>query len=177
MDSGQQQSKRPRSVLAGSYGHPVHPILVTIPIGAWICAFVFDLVSFGSSSPRPWAVGAMWLILIGVIGAALAAIFGALDMLNIPRRTVAFNTARLHAVLNSAALVIFLINFFWRYRTAQSWEAAPTGPFVLTIVGLAVISVSGFLGGKLAYHYGVRVADESVQRKGFRERRTDASPQ
>ena len=56
MDSGHRQSKQPRSVLAGSYGHPVHPILVTVPIGAWVCALVFDLVSFGSASPRPWAV-------------------------------------------------------------------------------------------------------------------------
>ena len=86
MDSGHRQSKQPRSVLAGSYGHPVHPILVTVPIGAWVCALVFDLVSFGSASPRTWAAGAMWLILVGVIGAALAAIFGVLDLLNLPAR-------------------------------------------------------------------------------------------
>jgi len=38
---------------------------------------------------------------------------------------------------------------------------------VLSIIGLAVISVSGFLGGKLAYRYGIRVAEESVQAEGF----------
>lgn len=172
MDSGHRQSKQPRSVLAGSYGHPVHPILVTVPIGAWVCALVFDLVSFGSASPRPWASGAMWLILLGVIGAALAAIFGVLDLLNLPHGTPAFNTGRIHAGLNSAALVIFLISFFWRYRTTDSWEAAPVGPLMLSILGLAVVGVSGFLGGKLAYHYGVRVADESVQAEGFGERRS-----
>ena len=172
MDSGHRQSKQPRSVLAGSYGHPVHPVLVTVPIGAWVCALVFDLVSFGSAAPRTWAVGAMWLILVGVIGAALAAIFGVLDLLNLPARTVAFNTGRIHAALNSAALVIFLIGFFWRYRTTDSWEAAPAGPLILSILGLAVVGVSGFLGGRLAYHYGVRVADESVQGEGFRERRS-----
>jgi len=170
MDSGHRQSKQPRSVVAGSYGHPVHPILVTVPIGAWVCALVFDLVSLGSDSPRPWATGAMWLILLGVIGAALAAIFGLLDLLNLPHGTTAFNTGRIHAGLNSAALLIFLVCFFWRYRTADSWEAAPLGPLILSILGLAVVGVSGFLGGKLAYRYGVRVADESVQAEGFRER-------
>ncbi|MCE3275412.1 MAG: hypothetical protein K0R13_1267, partial [Propionibacteriaceae bacterium] len=49
MDAEQLQSKQPRSALAGSYGHPVHPILVTLPIGAWVCSFIFDLVSYGSS--------------------------------------------------------------------------------------------------------------------------------
>ena len=42
------------------------------------------------------------------------------------------------------------------------------GSLVLSFVGLAVVGASGFLGGKLAYHYGVRVADESVQAEGFR---------
>jgi uncharacterized membrane protein len=167
MDAGQLQSKQPRSVLAGSYGHPVHPILVTLPIGAWVCSFVFDLVSYGSSEPRIWSVGSMWLLLIGVIGAALAAIFGVLDLLNLPRRSAAFSTGRLHAILNSVALVIFLIDFIWRTNTRDNWDSAPVGPLVLSIIGLAVISVSGFLGGKLAYRYGVRVAEESVQAEGF----------
>ena len=57
---GSLQSK-PRSALAGSYGHPVHPILVTVPIGAWVCSLVFDVISYFSAEPRAWSVGAMWL--------------------------------------------------------------------------------------------------------------------
>ena len=38
----------------------------------------------------------------------------------------------------------------------------------MSIIGLALVGAAGFLGGKLAYHYGVRVADESVQAEGFR---------
>jgi uncharacterized membrane protein len=167
MDAGQLQSKQPRSPLAGTYGHPVHPILVTLPIGAWVCSIIFDLVSYGSSEPRFWGVGSMWLLLIGVIGAAVAAIFGVLDLLNLPRETTAFSTGRLHAILNSVALVIFLVDFIWRSSTRDNWDSAPVGPLVLSIIGLAVISASGFLGGKLAYRYGVRVADESVQAEGF----------
>jgi uncharacterized membrane protein len=110
----------------------------------------------------------MWLILVGVLGAAAAAIFGTLDLLNLPRRTAAFRTGQIHAALNSAALVIFLINFIWRSNTRDSWEATPIGPLVLSIIGIAVIGASGFLGGNLAYRYGVRVADESVQAEGFR---------
>jgi uncharacterized membrane protein len=64
--------------------------------------------------------------------------------------------------------VIFLIDFIWRSSTRDGWASAPVGPLVLSIIGLAVIGVSGFLGGKLAYRYGVRVADESVQAEGFR---------
>jgi uncharacterized membrane protein len=167
MDAGHLQSKKPLSPVAGSYGHPVHPILVTLPIGAWVFSLVFDFVSYGSSEPRIWSVGAMWLVLFGVIGAALAAVWGVIDLRNIPKATAAFNTGRLHATLNSAAIVIFLVGFLWRFRTQDSWDASPVGPLVLSILGMAVVGASGFLGGKLAYHYGVRVADESVQAEGF----------
>ncbi|HWH99847.1 MAG TPA: DUF2231 domain-containing protein [Propionibacteriaceae bacterium] len=167
MESGQQQSKQPRSALAGSYGHPVHPILVTVPIGAWVCSLVFDLISYGSAEPRTWSVGAMWLVLFGAIGAALAAVWGVIDFLNLPKGTGAFNTGRIHAVLNSTALVIFIIDFIWRYNSRDSWESTPVGPLILSIVGLAIVGASGFLGGRLAYHYGVRVADEGVQAQGF----------
>ena len=167
MDAGHLQSKQPRSALAGSYGHPIHPVLVTLPIGAWTFALVFDLISYASAEPRIWSHGAMWLMLFGVVGAGLAAVFGSIDLLNVPRGTAAFATGRIHAVLNSTALVIFLCNFIWRYRSQDNWEAAPVGSLVLTVVGMAVVGASGFLGGKLAYHYGVRVADESVQAEGF----------
>ena len=84
------------------------------------------------------------------------------------RAHTAFNTGRIHAALNSTALVIFLISFLWRFRTEDGWDASPVGPLVLSILGLAVVGASGFLGGRLAYHYGIRVADESVQAEGFR---------
>ena len=65
------------------------------------------------------------------------------------------------------SLVIFLIDFVWRFNTRDSWDSAPVGPLVLSIIGLGVVGMSGFLGGKLAYRYGVRVASESVQAEGF----------
>jgi len=44
----------------------------------------------------------------------------------------------------------------------------PLGPIVLSVVALLALGVSGALGGKLAYHYGVRVAAEADQAEGFR---------
>jgi uncharacterized membrane protein len=167
MDAGHLQSKQPRSPLAGSYGHPVHPIVVTVPIGAWVCSLVFDVVSFVSSEPRIWSVGAMWLILLGAIGAVVAAILGGIDLGGLPHGSVALKTARIHAGLNSTATGIFIGGFIWRYASRNGWESSPIGPLIMSILGLALVGAGGFLGGKLAYHYGVRVADESVQAEGF----------
>ena len=46
-------------------------------------------------------------------------------------------------------------------------DPVAAGPLALSAVCLALLGVSGFLGGKLAFRYGVRVADEATQAGGF----------
>ncbi|MFB9689343.1 DUF2231 domain-containing protein [Amycolatopsis plumensis] len=162
-----EQSKQPvNAVLAGPYGHPFHPILVTVPIGAWVSSLVFDIGSLIVDDPGYLARGALWLIAIGVIGALAAALVGALDLLAIPRGTRAFRTGLTHMSLNLAVTAAFVAGFFWRRTTDEGPVEA--GPFVLSIVALLALGVSGYLGGKLAYRYGVRVAAEATQAEGYR---------
>jgi uncharacterized membrane protein len=161
------RAKRPKTILAGPYGHPFHPVLVTIPIGVWIASAVFDIVALASvEKEAAFAEGAYWLIGIGIIGALLAALFGLMDLLTIPRGTKAFRTGLTHMTLNLTVVVLFVVDF--AVRASQGSDEASVTGFVLTLVALALLSVSGVLGGKLAYHYGVRVADEQTQREGFR---------
>ena len=161
-----ERAKRPRTSIAGPYGHPFHPILVTIPIGTWVASLVFDIIAFSAEDPTPYVVGARVLILIGLIGAVLAAAIGFLDFSIIPRNTAARRTATIHMALNLTATVLFLINLLVRWN-ADDDDVSILG-FILSIVGLGIIGASGWLGGKLAYHYGVRVADERTQTEGFR---------
>ena len=167
MASQMEQAKQPISVVAGPYGHPFHPILVTVPIGAWVASFVFDLASRFSSSPGFLTEGARWLIGIGVLGALAAAALGFLDLLAIPTGTKAFGTALTHMGLNLGVTVAYAVNFLWRASTGSSGGAVPTGPLALSVVSLLALGASGYLGGKLAYHYGVRVASEAVQAEGY----------
>jgi uncharacterized membrane protein len=160
-------AKHPVTALAGPYGHPFHPILVTIPIGAWISSLVFDIASHIVDRPGFLTEGSEWLIGIGIIGALAAAIFGFLDLLAIPTGTPAFRTGLIHMSLNLAATVAYAVNFAWRQGTFTDQDSVGTGQLVLSVVSLAVLGMSGNLGGKLAYHYGVRVADERTQAEGF----------
>lgn len=159
------QSKRPRSAAAGPYGHPFHPILVTIPIGSWIASVVFDIIGFFAEDPTPYAVGAQILIAIGIIGAVLAAIFGLIDLSTLAPGTRARQTALTHMGLNLGAVVIFAIS--WAIRAGQGTDEVSVWGFVISVIGLLLVGVSGWLGGKLAYTYGVRVADEQTQDSGF----------
>jgi len=163
------QAKRPVSAaLAGPYGHPFHPILVTVPIGSWVASLVFDIASRFVGDPGFLAKGSLWLLAIGVVGALAAALVGFLDLFAIPAGTTAFRTGLLHMGLNLTVTLAYAANFLWRRASESPSDAVALGPLVLSAVSLAVRAVSGYLGGKLAYHYGVRVADETTQADGYR---------
>jgi uncharacterized membrane protein len=169
MEQPSHHAKQPVSaMLAGPYGHPFHPILVTVPIGAWIASLAFDVASFIDDRPAFLVHGSRWLIALGVLGALVAASVGLLDFLAIPTGTPARRTAVIHMSLNLAVTAAYAVNFVWRANLTLDQDHVPVGPFVLSIISLAALSVSGYLGGKLAYRYGVRVADEETQAEGYR---------
>lgn len=165
-DSALNKAKQPRTVIAGPYGHPFHPILVTIPIGTWLAAVIFDLAAIFSEDDEVFARGALWLVGIGIIGALVAAAFGLIDYSNIAVGTKARRTATIHMGINLTVTALFIVSFF--VRLGDDYDDVSVVGFILSLLGLAWLGVSGWLGGKLAYHYGIRVADEDTQSEGFR---------
>ncbi len=165
--AGLRQAKQPLTVLAGTYGHPIHPALVAVPIGAWVASFAFDLGSRVVSQPAFLSQGSRWLIAIGVLGALVAAIAGSLDLFAIPTGTPAFRIGLAHMALNLTATAAYAVNLLV-LRGDLDTGPVGWGPIVLSAVSLTLVAAAGFLGGKLAYRYGVRVADERTQAEGFR---------
>jgi uncharacterized membrane protein len=164
IEPGFRRAKRPRSVIAGPYGHPFHATVVTIPIGAWTAAVVFDIAALLGAAPDALSVGALWLVVIGVIGGLIAAVFGLLDFSQLPSGTKVRRTAVYHLAFNSTALVLFIVSAI--VRAGDPDEPSVAG-FVLALIGILVVGVSGFLGGELAYRHGVRVADEQDQERAY----------
>jgi uncharacterized membrane protein len=169
-------AKQPLTPIAGPYGHPFHPILVTVPIGAWVSSLVFDI---GTRVEAPHGTslvyGSYWLIAIGIIGALVAAVFGLLDLLTIPRNTNAFRTGLTHLVINVVVVVLFVVNLLWRkddWDIATKVRAAQIG---LSVVALLLLAFSGWLGGRLAYRFGVRVATEADQAPAYEQLERSAS--
>jgi uncharacterized membrane protein len=99
---------------------------------------------------------------------------GFLDLFAIPIGTRAFTTALVHMTLNLCVTGAYVGNFFWRHSTYTHGHAVMAGQLVLSAVSLAALSVSGYLGGKLAYRFGVRVADEGTQAEGYTGQRQHA---
>jgi uncharacterized membrane protein len=157
------------SALAGPYGHPLHPILVTVPIGAWVAGFGFDLASHVADEADVFAKGAYWLIALGVLAALAAAMVGFLDLLAIPTGTRAFRTGLIHMAINVTVVVLFAISWVVRRSDIDAPEATSWGLIALSVVALGLLALAGWLGGRLTFRYGVRVADEATQAAGYLE--------
>lgn len=132
-----------RDVLSGTWlGHPVHPVLVTAPIGAWLSAGVLD-VSHGDP------VAARRLVGFGVCCAAVTAATGWSDWRN--TSGPAARVGLVHAMCNGTAVALY----------AGSWRARATGHERLgrrlAYVGAVFLGAGGYLGGHLAYALGVNV--------------------
>ncbi|HLS78533.1 MAG TPA: DUF2231 domain-containing protein [Nocardia sp.] len=125
--------------LRGSWlGHPLHPILVTVPIGAWTSAAALRAAGRTDEARR--------LLLIGLLAFPPAAALGWADFkdLDAPQRRVGL----VHALTNAAAAL--LISAAWRARDDRTATA-------LGAAGLATAGAGGALGGHLAYALGAGV--------------------
>ena len=170
-DAALRRIKEPVTPLAGPYGHPFHPIAVTLPIGAWTASLVFDIASRRSAEPRVFARGSAELVKTGLFGAASAALLGYLDYLTIPTKTATHATATAHLALNVTTMGLYALNLSARerrlHRDATRDEPVAANEIGLSLLALSLLGASGYLGGMLAYHFGVRVADERTQRSGL----------
>jgi uncharacterized membrane protein len=72
----------------------------------------------------------------------------------------------IHASLNLIVTAAYAAGFAWRYKAVHP-APVPAAQIALSAVSLAVLAASGYLGGKLTYRYGVRVADEVTQADGY----------
>jgi uncharacterized membrane protein len=141
-----------------------------VPIGAWVLSLVFDVASLFASDGGTWARAAWSAIGIGILGALAAALLGLLDLSGIPTGTLVFRVGLTHAGLNLAATALFTAGFLLRRAHLADAAGVPLPLVGLSAVALLLLAGGGFLGGELAYRYGVRVADEDTQTEGYQHK-------
>lgn len=170
-----RRAKRPLTDLAGPYGHPLHPILVTVPLGAWVASLCFDVASHvaGGADARAFAAGAYWLVALGLGGAVVAAAVGLIDLAAVAGGTPAFRTGLAHLAAMSGATALFGASLALRHGDLHAHRPTAAAPLALSALALALAAGGGWLGGKLSFHYGVRVADEGTQSAGFHDKGED----
>jgi uncharacterized membrane protein len=134
-------------------GHPLHPVVVAVPIGAWVVGAWYDAKSAatGDSRDEYAADGALRL---GIAGAVVSAVTGAVQYLD-TRGAVRRETG-VHAALNNLALGLFVGSAALRRRGRRPLARR------LSNAGLGVVGLSGFLGGDIAFRHGVGVRPQAA---------------
>jgi uncharacterized membrane protein len=147
--------------------HPLHPMLVVFPIGLWIFSLISDFVLLLGGDVR-WNDVAFYTMAGGLIGALVAAVPGFFDMFSISDPKVG-KLAWNHMILNLIAVAIFALNFYLRLGNTPG----STLPIVLSVVGVLLIAISGWLGGEMVYVYGMGVQQSSGASAGQRRKGKD----
>jgi uncharacterized membrane protein len=137
------------------FGHPIHQMLIVFPLGLLATAFFFD-VAFLILHHEELAVVSDWMIFAGVIGGLIAALFGLIDWLGIPRKTRAKRIGLWHGAGNVVVVGLFAGSWFLR-------RPNPAEPVLLAIIlsaiGVGIALITGWLGGELVGRLGVGVAE------------------
>jgi len=135
--------------------HPIHPMLIPFPIVCFILTFVLDILY--TRGDVGVAGATKWLLGVGLVMAALAAVAGLMDFLG-DERIRRLGDAVKHMLANVTAVVLELVNFALRLKDDEF--IGSTGVYISAVV-IVILLYSGWKGGDLVYRHGVGVHDTS----------------
>ncbi|HEX5500946.1 MAG TPA: Rieske 2Fe-2S domain-containing protein [Thermomicrobiales bacterium] len=141
---GQDAPRGPRDLLYGVWlGHPLHPAIVTMPLGCWTASAIFDLM--GEERAADLSLG------LGLATAPLAVLTGAAQYQDATNDESPRRLGALHATLNVVATLCFAGSL------AARKQGSRTAGMALSTLGLGIATVSAWLGGDLSYDLGLGV--------------------
>jgi uncharacterized membrane protein len=134
--------------------HPIHPMLVSVPIVCFIGALLTD-ITYAVTAEMMWADFSAWLLVVGFIVGVLAAVAGLIDFFG-GRGIRGLGTAWLHLIGNLVVLVLAFFNVL--IHTRDAWTSVVPAGLVLSIITVLILPVTGWLGWTMVYRYGVGTA-------------------
>jgi uncharacterized membrane protein len=153
-------------LIRGLPGHPLHPPLTDATIGIYTFATIAALTDVLSITDRAGAQGWWFALILGLIATALTAVTGLLDWLTITWGSELWKTATLHMVAMLSATVFFALAAIFGHDDFLSGNVQ-AGSLLLTLIGFALLTTGGWLGGAVVFVHGMRVlslVDEPAER-------------
>ncbi len=153
-DAGGETGKKVADFLHGTWlGHPLHPALTGIPLGAWTASLAFDIAA-AITGEKALDRGADAALTIGIVGAIAAAVTGMTDWHT--TRGPARRIGLMHAMLNSTALALYVTSLGMRRRRRRDTGRA------LGCLAYGISATAAYLGGHLVFRDGVGVETEAA---------------
>lgn len=153
------ETRNPRATVKIA-GHPLHPMLVPLPIGFLVGAFLTDL-AYWKTGWASFAYFSSWLIGAGIVAALLAGLAGFIDFLG-ERQIRALRKAWWHMFGNLAAVILSVLNFIVHMRDGAA-AVLPTGIALSGVVTLLLL-FNGWMGGELVFRHRVAVLETDADR-------------
>jgi uncharacterized membrane protein len=141
--------------VAAIAGHPIHPLVIPIPIGGMFFTLCAD-IALWMTGEAMWFEVSKWLLLITFVSGLLAGVAGAIELFGLPRaRTLAIGL--IHGGGNIVVLGLVALNYWLR----QGWAPEQVGPggIALTVAAVGLAGITGWLGGELAFRHGIGVSE------------------
>ena len=135
-------------------GHPLHPMIVPLPLMAFPASLLFDLLHLLTKDEK-WRRLAFWHIAAGVIGGLAAAAPGLVDWLAIPPSSPAKKVGLAHMLLNLGIIGLYGAHLVERKRREARFQESPG--LRAGIIGNAILNISAWLGGELVYRHSIGV--------------------
>ncbi len=147
--------------LRGWAGKPLHPPLTDIPVGAYMLAVAFDLISFVGQD-QEWARDFYRAGTFTLVGGAVVSVFAALTgfwdwLKSTEKGTQARRTVNAHGWTMVAVTVVVVVDIALRWFAYDADLHTGAVALVLTAVAAALTVIGGSIGGSLAYDYGFNV--------------------
>jgi len=151
-------------------GHSLHPMIVTLPLGAWAVSVVSDTLGW-ITGRRSYDDSARISMAVGLAGATGAVVTGLHDYSAIPTdRQPSHSIATRHAIGNAVVGTLFATSFILRLERERRGQSPPVSARLLTLAGGGLMLYTGWLGGKLVEELGEGVKPVMRQREGQEHR-------
>lgn len=142
---------------------PLHPQFTHFPLALWLTSLLFDGLSFWLGNSMVQA--AFFNISVGCVIGLATALTGALDYSYVPDSSPAKRMGLLHGGLNVMAFTLFAVSL-WPRAMSLSAPSTPIAPLIISVIGVTLVSVSGWLGGRMVYEMGVGTPAEKLLARG-----------
>jgi uncharacterized membrane protein len=132
-------------------------MLVALPIGLFVWTLIADVVYLASGKERVWYDIALWSGVAAWISALVAALPGFVDYVTVASKSDARPMATAHMVINVSVVALFVVATLLMRDSGALEGTDLTIVVALHAVGVAILSVSGWLGGEMVFrkHVGM----------------------
>jgi uncharacterized membrane protein len=139
------------------FGHPLHPMIVHVPVALWTAALVFDLLTFNGIGGNALVQTAFYAIVIGLIVAVLAILTGLAEYWDILPDQPAHRIGAYHMGLNVVVFALWSVSVALRVDTFREAQTVGVVPLAISILASILLMISGYLGGRMIFDRGIGV--------------------